>query len=170
MSHLVEMTGQQVERLTVLDQSDSVDGKASWRCRCVCGTVIVATRTNLRAGNTRSCGCLQRELLAARQRKHGMSRLRHQRPRTSTYVTWMAMRTRCSNPRRVDWPLYGGRGVRVCAAWQESFETFLRDMGERPDGCSLDRIDPNGDYELGNCRWATPAEQRRNQRIRPAHV
>lgn len=80
-----------------------------------------------------------------------------------TYRSWQAMKHRCLNPRATKWDLYGGRGITVCARWMR-FDTFLSDMGERPDGTSLDRIDPNGNYEPGNCRWATPLEQRHNRR------
>lgn len=85
----------------------------------------------------------------------------HRRPRSRTYAAWAAMHTRCRNPRQQYWRLYGGRGIRVCDAWHD-FVAFLADMGECPQGCTLDRIDSNGNYELVNCRWATPAEQSRN--------
>lgn len=84
---------------------------------------------------------------------------------TPTYASWAAMIQRCKNPNRTNYAWYGGRGVKVCAAW-ESFEGFLRDMGERPVGYTLDRIDPDGHYTLRNCRWATRLEQSRNRRKR----
>jgi hypothetical protein len=77
------------------------------------------------------------------------------------------MRTRCLNPNASDWPRYGGRGITICAEW-DSFEQFLADMGERPEGMTNDRIDVDGNYEPGNCRWATAKEQRRNQRLAAA--
>ena len=79
------------------------------------------------------------------------------------YGSYAAMKNRCYNPNASDYYLYGGRGIAVCEQWMESFWSFLQDMGERPEGMTLDRIDPDGDYEPGNCRWATPAEQRHNQ-------
>ena len=126
-------------------------------CQCDCGTesVVVMPRDFLRS--TRSCGCLRREQLL--RHGHG-SRAAGYHP---LYRTWMGMRERCSNPRHVEWERYGGRGIHVCARWSD-FAAFLADMGERPEGMTLDRIDVDGNYEPGNVRWATAQEQYANQR------
>jgi hypothetical protein len=93
--------------------------------------------------------------------RHGHARAGKRSP---TYHSWHTMLQRCLNPKATDYALYGGRGVTVCARWQGSYEAFLTDMGPRPEGTSLDRVDPYGNYTPGNCRWATASEQRRNQR------
>ncbi len=125
-------------------------GLIRWVCVCDCGSRVETQSGNLRTGHTTSCGCKSR---------------RHQ-PGSSHHPlinTWISMMARCRNPKCKAYPNYGGRGITVCSDW-ESFERFIADMGERPPGTSLDRIDNDRGYELGNVRWATAKEQRRNQR------
>jgi hypothetical protein len=110
-----------------------------------------------------SCGCLRRETTAAR---HGNTTHGHTAGRkpSPTFNSWASMRDRCRRPAASAYWNYGGRGIKVCDRWAESFENFLADMGERPEGKTLDRIDPLGNYEPGNVRWSTPTEQARNRR------
>lgn len=131
---------------------------ARMECVCDCGTSKTVYKASLVSGRTRSCGCLNREALAARgPRTHGGTY-------TPEYKVWQGMHQRCGNENDKSFADYGGRGIKVCDAWQ-AFEQFLEDMGERPSGeHSLDRINVNGGYEPKNCRWVTHAEQQRNKR------
>jgi hypothetical protein len=151
------LTGQRFGRLTVLhEEGRDRRGNVLWLCSCDCGSLNRVISTELCSGHTRSCGCLQRDrLLQVRPSvTHGMSS-------SHTWRSWRSMRMRCADPNN---KYYGGRGIRVCQRWLHSFENFLADMGERPPGTSLDRYPDNaGDYEPGNCRWATTIEQRGNR-------
>lgn len=130
------------------------DGRKQAEFLCECGTTVVRPIIRVTSGKLRSCGCLARENNQAR--KHGG----HQSP---TYSSWRAMKQRCLNPASKDYPRWGGKGVTICPEWA-SFDAFLADMGTRPPGTTIDRIDPDKGYEPGNCRWATPKEQVRNRR------
>jgi hypothetical protein len=112
---------------------------------------------------SKSCAASERNRTRPAPIRHGHARVGRKSP---TYLIWKGMRQRCLDPRAKKYPLYGGRGVSICERWsgEHGFENFLADMGERPPGLSIDRIDPDGDYEPQNCRWATASEQRRNQR------
>jgi hypothetical protein len=153
-------TGERYGLLVVQRLVDNGGGPRRWLCLCDCGGDTVVTTADLRrtTGPTRSCGCL----LAATHTTHG-----HyvNGQRTPTYLSWTSMRTRCSRSYGNAWKYYGARGIKVCDRWLDSFENFLEDMGERPDGKTLDRIDVDGNYEPGNCRWATPKEQSANRRV-----
>lgn len=123
--------------------------------RCGCGTERAVAAQALKAGKSKGCGCDHRELCKARAR-HGLTG-------TRTHVIWQHMIGRCTNPRGAEWRYYGGRGIKICDRWR-TFENFLADMGEAPAGLSIDRINNDGDYEPGNCRWATAIQQCRNTR------
>jgi len=125
-------------------------------CRCECGTERVVIFNNLVSGISKSCGCMKLEAIHASNYMHGRN------TSDATYRVWLAMRDRCRNPNSEKFKNYGGRGIKVCERW-ESFETFLADMGEKPTGKSIDRINVNGNYEPSNCRWATAYEQSRNR-------
>lgn len=128
-----------------------------WICVCDCEKEITVRGESLRSGNTTSCGCFHKERLRANFYTHGQSG-------TVLYQAWRGMKTRCYNPNSSKYPDYGGRGVDVCPEWLDSFEAFARDMGQPPPGTSLDRIDNEKGYSLGNCRWATLTQQARNKR------
>ncbi len=159
-----DLAGQVFGRLLVVSRADNVGAKVAWLCQCACGSEKIVMATNLLAGTTVSCGCLRSEHQSARIAKRN---LRHGHNRSGqesrTHKSWVSMLTRCGNPNHKSFASYGGRGIQVCARWKR-FENFLADMGERPDGKTLDRIDVNGNYEPANCRWATPSEQQKNKR------
>ena len=151
------LTGRVFCRLTVLEYSGKVNGRTHWLCRCDCGNTSIIETVCLSSGNTSSCGCLKKDILLARNVKHGGTG-------SKEYRAWQKMRERCSNPHAAHYECYGGRGIMVCDRWQ-SFENFLADMGPKPSPKhSIDRIDNNGNYEAGNCRWATNYEQSTNTR------
>lgn len=131
-------------------------GNLVYSCVCECGQSGVFVGSRLRSGETRSCGCFHSDQLRNASTTHGMTR-------TPTYRSWQAMRQRCNYKGSIGYETYGGRGIKVCKEW-DSFEVFLSDMGERPDGKTLDRVDPNGDYCKNNCRWISRKEQNRNRR------
>lgn len=160
MGQIVDLAGREFDRLRVIEFAGQDKwGGALWKCRCSCpeANERIVRAGNLNNGATKSCGCLQRKLARDANVKHGMSKSRD-------HASWRAMTLRCTNPKTINFERYGGRGITICERWLNSFEAFYEDMGPRPEGMTLDRKDPNGNYELGNCRWATQSVQAHNRR------
>ncbi len=162
-----DLTGKRFGRWTVIRESGRTQqGKTQWLCQCDCGNQGIVRRSNLMA-RSKSCGCLRRDIGAQLSKQfpevntvHGHAR--RGRPATPIYKSWVNMRQRCYDVNNHAFKYYGGRGISVCARWQK-FENFLADMGPKPEGLTIDRINTEGHYMPSNCRWATRAEQSANR-------
>ncbi|MBW7887442.1 MAG: AP2 domain-containing protein [Bacteroidetes bacterium] len=157
-----DLTGMQFGRLKVIKYHSTKGRNAHWLCKCFCGIEKIVNGVKLRNGHTKSCGCLQKEIVQTLFQKHGDTK--NKKP-TSEYRCWDGMIQRCYNPKSGSFQYYGARGIKVCQKWKKSFENFLKDMGRKPTrNHSIDRINPDGDYDPDNCRWVTHHDQRINQR------
>lgn len=167
MPVVVNLTGRKFGRLSVVKKSRFYNRKGTmWECICDCGVEIITITDRLTTGHTQSCGCLHNERKTNAAIRHGHTRKGHIH---QDYHIWIGMKTRCLNKNSRLYKNYGGRGIKICERWLESngigFINFIADMGPRPSlSYSLERVNNNGGYNPGNCKWATNSEQANNKR------
>lgn len=157
----LDVSNQKFGRVTAIspDESRGQDGSVVWNCICDCGNIVLISVNKLKTGQTQSCGCFHLENLLYGSTIHG-----HATGGLSpTYASWNNMLARCTNPNNESYNYYGARGITVCERWF-TFENFLADMGEKPEGLLLDRENNDGNYEPGNCRWVNYSVSNLNRR------
>ncbi len=152
-----DLTGDKFGRWTVIKWEYKKYAEQFWLCKCECGVEKIVIGGTLKTGKSKSCGCYSADVT----RTHGMEG-------TIIYNTWAQMLARCRNVKHKEYKNYGMRGISVCDSWL-NFKNFYADMGDKPDGMSLDRINNDGNYEQSNCKWSTQKEQIRNRRVSPIY-
>lgn len=156
MKAATNLTDRRFGRLLVVERAGSKDGNAAWRCNCDCGNTVVVKSNNLLSGNSKSCGCLEKEQRIARMTTHNLTN-------TKLYKTWESMKKRCYYQGHKAYKNYGGKGVTICNDWRKDFRKFY-DWAIKngyAEGLTIDRIDPRGNYEPNNCQWLTRSENTR---------
>lgn len=156
MPKKIDLSGKKFGLLVVVGEVHTPKSGTRWLCRCACGNEKEISGQSLRDGKTQSCGCEMLRRRSARMTKHGMSKW-------SGFGSWRAMVSRCNNSDDKDFPAYGGRGIKVCERWMDP-RVFAADMGDKPEGWSIDRLDPDGPYEPANCRWTNAMGQGEHKR------
>jgi hypothetical protein len=171
----VDLMWQTFGRLRVIARSEKLGGRAAWLCQCECGATKAVRSSSLRRGETQSCSCLKMDRIREANTKHGHTS-RSQGRQSGTMGSWHSMIQRTTKERCHAYESYGGSGITVCSRYRESFVEFLKDMGVRPAGMTLDRVDGRGNYSCGkcneclkngwamNCRWLSPKGQARNRK------
>jgi hypothetical protein len=156
----VNLTGERFGSLIAESPARTRSGRRGWVCRCDCGRRITVDQSNLKSGNTKSCGCMKSTMCSD-------ANVTHRKSRTLVYGIWCRMIARCCNPKSSGFSSYGAKGITICDRWRQSFEAFLTDMGERPSTSHvIDRIDNSKGYSPENCRWADPKMSSRNRKGR----
>ena len=157
----LNLAGKTFGQICVISCAKNKGRRTMWNCSCVCGQKFRAETTNIKNGNTKSCGCRRRQVARKTMFKHGYcTNYSHARE----WRIWSGMKTRCSNQKRKDYHQYGGRGISVCRRWVNSFKHFIVDMGNCPKDFTLERLNVNGNYTPKNCKWVSRKEQVRNRR------
>lgn len=156
MSKISDLSGKKFNRIKIIEFSHSEKGNSVWKCQCDCGKIFYCQARMFKHEKTKSCGCLKKEKWKKRITTHGMAY-------SPEYIVWNNMKNRCNNKNHTSYNLYGGRKIKICERWINSFENFFEDMGHRPKNHTLERIDNDGDYTPDNCKWATRKKQNMNK-------